>query len=180
MLFRSIKRSVEQRILEKGRKYKNTLQIDGRKDAETFVAYTSWHQPGIEKSDIRAMCQRVPELSGAGPLSLPLRSHMGNLQQALSYGGILVKFYIRRDRASLLTKEYLADGGSVAGGSQGNTTNNKIGTKQEGRGGDFSFNLGDNFWASLLFLSTVEKYEGFDLRKQEGAATLPGSLPPAW
>lgn len=170
---------IEQAILDNGKKYHDKLGINGRNDAQTIVAYTSSSRADIERNHIRTLCSRVPNLTaaGSGDILSPVANHMGNLEQALSYGGILVKFYIRSDRAALLTKDYLADEGVVSGGSQGRTTQNKIGTKQERRGGDFSFNLGDNLWASLLFLSTVEKYEGFDLRKSEGGATAPGSRP---
>lgn len=170
---------IEQAILDNGKKYHSELRINGRNDAQTIVAYTSSSQADIERDRIRTLCSRVPNLTAAGSSDIlsPVANHMGNLEQALSYGGILVKFYIKSDRAALLTKDYLADEGVVSGGSQGRTTQNKIGTKQERRGGDFSFNLGDNLWASLLFLSTVEKYEGFDLRKSEGGATAPGSRP---
>lgn len=107
----------------------------------------------------------------------PVVGHLGNLTQALTYGGVLVKFYIKRGEAHNLTGPYLAKGGEVSSGSEGKILQNKIGAKRESRGGDtFSYNLGSNFWTAILFLSTVERYEVFDLRKKEDGRTRDSDL----
>lgn len=109
---------------------------------------------------------------------LPVKSHLGNLTQAVYYAGVLVKFNIKPDKAHLLAKDYLADGGTIKGGGEGNVSvDNKIGIKKEQSGKAFSYNLGKSFWRSVLFLSTVQSYQVYRLRKAEEGQTPDNYMP---
>lgn len=103
-----------------------------------------------------------------------LSGHLGDFKQALTYSGIFVKFKLKRNKAGLLVHDYTSDE-NARGGGQG-SGRGKIGVKAEQRGA-FSFNLDTSLWKSVLFLSTVESYEVFDLRKKEGEQTKKGQLP---